>query len=201
MGDVLFHHRGVDGDVIEILALHRSRRVSRPRSSGSASIPHLPRRSACASGSTTRDQAADDAERTSRRRNVASTGSRPTAPRPPRPRAHRHVEGKAGQRPGASSVAGRPVWDGKNPAHSRSNTSQSIRAASFTSSWRMSIISTRRARRRSSCSGRRFSRLHFTARNCKVSAGRLQNPAPHDQQNRAVIKKNQTDRSCSGKTT
>ena len=50
--------------------------------------------------------------------------------------------------------AGRPVCDGNSPAHSSSNTSQSIRVASFTSSWRMSIISTSRVRSRSSCSGR-----------------------------------------------
>ncbi len=53
------------------------------------------------------------------------------------------------------SVAGRPLPDGKKPAHSRSNTSQSISAASFTNSCRGSIKSIKRGRRRSSCSSGR----------------------------------------------
>jgi hypothetical protein len=52
-------------------------------------------------------------------------------------------------------VAGRPLPDGKNPAHSRSNTSQSIKPASFTNSCRGSIKSIKRGRSRSSCSGKR----------------------------------------------
>ena len=50
-------------------------------------------------------------------------------------------------------VAGRPRCDGKKSAHSCSKKSQSILASSVTSSWRRSIKSTRRGRRRSSCSG------------------------------------------------
>jgi hypothetical protein len=38
--------------------------------------------------------------------------------------------------------------DGKNPAHSRSNTAQSISAASFTNSFRGSIKTIKRGRSR-----------------------------------------------------
>jgi len=65
-------------------------------------------------GAEMRDQLADGAERTSRRRSAANTGSRPIGSPPPRPRAHRHAGGSTTPQP-RGEVAGRPVWEGKNP--------------------------------------------------------------------------------------
>jgi hypothetical protein len=55
----------------------------------------------------------------------------------------------------ADQDTGRPFCDGKNPAHSRPNTSRSISAASFPNPCRRSIMPARRRRSRSSCSRRR----------------------------------------------
>ena len=85
MGNVLFHHRGIHGDPLEVAALHCMHpTASRLQSSRSTTTRHLPRRPDFASGSGRTGQSADGVERISPRRNAASTGSPPSGPRRPR---------------------------------------------------------------------------------------------------------------------
>lgn len=83
-------------------------------------------------------------------------------------------------------LARKPIRLADGPAHSASKNPQSISSASFASSWRRSIMSTRRGRSRSSCSSERGRCFIPRSRICKVSSQIIRNLAIQSHKFRSI---------------